>query len=348
MTPDLGDLADPNAYHTPLDIRGLDPARLRGQLRTMLLIRRVEEVIGDGVAAREVICPAHLGIGQEAVAVGVAQALRPSDRVFGGHRSHAHYLALGGGLYPLLAEILGKEAGCSRGMGGSMHLQAAECGLLGTVPIVAGTVPLAAGTALAAKKDGRGDIAVAFFGDGATEEGVVHETLNLAAAWRLPLLFVCENNLFSSHLHISLRQSSNRIARFADAHGIRAITLDGNDAGAVARSALELTQQARDGGGPVFLEAVTYRWRGHVGHREDEDVGVNRGADLALWKRRDPVRRLAEALKSAGELDDAAWAAMTMEVATEVAEAWSRAKTAAYPEPHALLDRVYREDSSCA
>lgn len=348
MSPDLGDLANPNACHQVLDIRGLVPALLRRQLRAMLLIRRVEEVIGDGVAAREVICPAHLGIGQEAVAVGVAQALRPSDRVFGGHRSHAHYLALGGDVQALLAEILGKEAGCSRGMGGSMHLFAAEHGLLGTVPIVAGTVPLAAGAALAAKKDGRGDIAVAFFGDGATEEGVVHESLNLAAAWRLPLLFVCENNLFSSHLHISLRQSSNRIARFAEAHGIRALTLDGNDLGAVARATLELTEHARAGGGPAFLEAVTYRWRGHVGHREDEDVGVNRGADLALWKGRDPVRRLAEALKSVGELDEAALAAMTAEVAAEVMSAWDRAKAASYPDAEALLERVYLEPPACA
>lgn len=348
MNTTLGDLAHPSACTGPLDIGTADPARLLAHLRTMLLIRRVEEVIGDGVAARQVICPTHLGIGQEAVAVGVSAHLRGSDRVFGGHRSHAHYLALGGELYPLLAEILGKEDGCSRGMGGSMHLYAAEKGLLGTVPIVAGTVPLAVGAALAAKKDGRGDVAIAWFGDGASEEGVIHESLNLAAVWKLPILFVCENNLFSSHLHISLRQPSNRVARFAEAHQIPAATLDGNNVVAVADVAGAFIDQARKGGGPAFLEAVTYRWRGHVGHREDEDVGVNRGTDLHRWKARDPVRRLVDALIATKSLTSAAYQALHADVADEVKKAWHRAMNAPYPPTSHLLGLVYAEGCRCA
>lgn len=343
----LGDLANPAACTGPLDISGRDTARLQAQLQTMLLIRRAEEVIGDAVAARQVICPAHLGIGQEAVAVGVSEHLRVSDRVFGGHRSHSHYLALGGDLYKLLAEVLGKDDGCSRGMGGSMHLYAADRGLLGTVPIVAGTVPLAVGAALAAKKDGKGAVAVAYFGDGASEEGVIHESLNLAATWKLPVLFICENNLFSSHLHISLRQPTNRVARFATAHQIPAWTLDGNDVVAISSAASALIDTARHGGGPGFIEAVTYRWRGHVGHREDEDVGVNRGNDLHLWKARDPVRRLADALIAASGLTPERYEAMRDAVNRQVNEAWQRALAAPYPAEPRLLDLVYSEANRC-
>lgn len=339
----LGSLADPSAYTDALDIEGCDVGRLIAQMRMMLLIRRTEESIGDGVARRQVICPAHLGIGQEAIAVGVSEHLRSSDRVFGAHRSHSHYLSVGGDLYRLLAEVLGKADGCSRGMGGSMHIYDHGHGLVGTVPIVAGTVPLAVGAALAAHKDGNGDVAVAYFGDGAAEEGVIHESLNLASAWNLPVIFVCENNLFSSHLHISLRQPSDRVARYAEAHKIPAWTGDGNDVVAVSRVAGEMIANARLGGGPGFLEAVTYRWRGHVGHREDEDVGVSRGSDLHLWKKRDPIRRLQDALIGKGYLDADAASAIDQEVRESVTSAWARAEAAPYPESSQLLDLVYAE-----
>lgn len=338
---ELGALADPRAYTEPLNVAGADIPRLLAQLRMMLLIRFAEERVGDGVTTGEVRTPCHLGIGQEAIAVGISAFLRGSDRVFGAHRSHSHYLAMGGGLYELLAEILGRDTGCSRGMGGSMHLWNGRIGFLGSVPIVAGTVPLAVGAALAAKKDGRGDIAVAYFGDGAAEEGVIHESLNLAAAWRLPVLFVCENNLFSSHLHISLRQPGSRVSRYAEAHGIAAVTVDGNDVLAVAGAAKTCIEALRNAEGPCFIEAVTYRWRGHVGPREDNDVGVNRGSDLLLWRARDPVRRLAEGLMQAGALDAGRFAAMEREIRQEVDEAWRRAGEAPYPPPSALLDRVY-------
>jgi TPP-dependent pyruvate/acetoin dehydrogenase alpha subunit len=340
---DLGDLADPGKYTASLDIEGVTPARLHEHLRMMLRIRRVEEKIGDMVSAGKIACPCHLGIGQEAIAVGVSEHLRASDRVFGGHRSHAHFLALGGGVYPLLAEILGRQDGCSHGMGGSMHLYGAAHGFVGSVPIVAGTVPLAAGAALAAKKDGRGDVAVAYFGDGAAEEGAIHEAMNLAAVWRLPLLFVCENNLFASHLHISLRQPSDSVGRYAASHRMPVEVVDGNDVVAVAGATRKLVENMRLGGGPAFLEAVTYRWRGHVGPREDNDVGVNRGNDLILWKVRDPVRRLVEAMMAAVVLDDAAYRCMDDEERLAVESAWIRAETAPFPPVSALLDRVYAE-----
>lgn len=338
---ELGDLADPDKFTEQLDITGLDTGLLKTQLRMMLVIRRVEEQIGDGITAGKIVCPCHLGIGQEAVAVGISRHLRPSDRVFGAHRSHPHFLALGGTIYSLLAEVLGKADGCSRGMGGSMHLYGGEHGFLGSVPIVAGTIPLAVGAALAAKKDGRGDVAVAYFGDGAAEEGSLHESLNLAAAFKLPVLFVCENNLFSSHLHISLRQPANRVGRYGDMHRIPTSTVDGNDVAAVSSASGELVARMRRGEGPAFLEAVTYRWRGHVGPREDNDVGVNRGTDLVRWKARDPVRRLFDALSAAGALDAAGFFALDQSVIEEVRAAWARAEAADYPPSSALLDIVY-------
>lgn len=339
----LGDLALPEKYTDPLNIDNCDISTLLSHLRTMLLIRRVEEIIGDGVEKGEIVCPAHLGIGQEAVAVGVSQYLMSDDRVFGAHRSHSHYLALGGSVYRLLAEILGKYDGCSHGMGGSMHLHDPEHGLMGTVPIVAGTVPLAVGAALAAKKDNKSAIAVAYFGDGAAEEGVIHESLNLSAVWDLPILFVCENNLFSSHLHISQRQPLDLVGRFAQAHNITVKTVDGNDVVSVMRASKSLIEDARNNSRPGFLEAVTYRWRGHVGHREDEDVGVNRSKDLLKWKERDPIRRLLTALINNNAISQSEFSNMTDDVENIVSSAWADAGKASYPPVSVLMDYVYAE-----
>lgn len=339
---ELGGLADPARFTDPLEL-GNEPAlQLLAELEKMLEIRAAEEAIGSLVEAGEAKCPCHLAIGQEAIPVGVSRSLRPTDRVFGNHRSHAQYLALGGDLRKLMAEVLGRDSGASRGMGGSMHLFAGAQGFLGSVPIVAGTVPFAVGAALAAKMDGKGDIGVAYFGDGACEEGVVHESLNLAACYRLPVLFVCENNLFSSHMDVALRQPSDRMARFAEAHKVAAEVVDGNDVVAVARAAANLVDRARSGGGPGFLEAVTYRWRGHVGPREDIDVGLRRSSqDLAAWKRRDPVRRLADALVARGDLTTAQLVALDAGVREEILAAVATARAAPWPEADALLGHVY-------
>ena len=337
----LGDLARADACQEALDIGGCDTGQLKRQLRDMLLIRSAEEKIGDMVTAGTIKCPAHLGIGQEAVAVGVSAHLRKTDRVFGSHRSHSHYLALGGSLDGIFAEVLGKVTGCSRGMGGSMHLFDQPNGFYGSVPIVAGTIPLAVGAGLAAKLDGNGDVGVCYFGDGATDEGVVHESLNLASVYALPVLFVAENNIFSSHLHISLRQSANSVARFAQAHGVASEVVDGNDVVAVDKSTARLLERARAGEGPGFLEAVTYRWRGHVGASEDTDVGVNRSIDLGMWKKRDPVRRLFDALHAAGAMTDRDLEEILQSLRMEIEAAWQRAVQADYPPASALLDCVY-------
>jgi pyruvate dehydrogenase E1 component alpha subunit len=342
--PELGDLAQPAAaaYLGACDITGFPPGELTQLLRVMRLIRYVEEQIAQWVEQGRVRCPCHLGIGQEAIPAGIARSLRPSDRLFGNHRSHGHYLAAGGDSYALLAEVLGRADGCSGGMGGSMHLHSAAHGFYGSVPIVAGTIPIAVGAALAAKMDGGDSVAVAFFGDGASEEGVMHEALNLASSYELPVVFVCENNLYSSHLDIALRQPSDRVSRYADAHCIRAAVVDGNDITAVARVAAELVGIARTRREPVFLEAITYRWRGHVGPKEDLDVGVRRSMEgLAAWKRRDPVRRLEEALLAAAVTTREQLDVLAGEVRGQVEAAAARALAAPWPQQADLLGFVY-------
>lgn len=341
----LGGLADPKNCHDPIDVSDSDPAQLTAWLRKLIEIRCAEEKIGEQFGRSVIKCPCHLVIGQEAPAVGVAAHIRKGDRVFGAHRSHAHFLALGGSLHHLLAEVLGKDTGCSRGMGGSMHLLDRANNFHGSVPIVGATIPIATGAALAAKLDGAGGVAVSYLGDGATEEGVFHESLNFASVFRLPVVYVVENNLFSSHLHISLRQPFASVCRFAAAHGIAWQRVDGNDTVAMARAAGSAIASARGGAGPQLIEAVTYRWRGHVGHREDNDVGVQRKEGLAEWKKRDPIARLASAMVSAGSIQADFVSQTTAEMREAVDRAWEQASADPYPTPDTLLGRVFFRES---
>jgi TPP-dependent pyruvate/acetoin dehydrogenase alpha subunit len=339
---ELNWLADPEACHDVIDITDVSPFILAAYLEQMLLIRKAEQQLA--IARRDGVIggPVHLGAGQEAVAVGVAASLQATDRVFGAHRSHSHLLAMGSSLHGLFAEVLGKDTGLSRGMGGSMHLWDQPRGFYGSVPIVAGTVSLAVGAAMAAKMQGTGDVGVAYFGDGAAEEGIVHESLNLARVTNAPAFFVCENNLFASHMHISLRQPKDSIARFAHANNIPCEVVDGNDVVAVARAAKGLIDAARRGAGPGFLEAVTFRWYGHVDWREDIDVGVHRSVDeLKNWRARDPVGRLRQAMLQAG-----CWSQMQDEdlisrLDQQIDSAWKLALADPYPDSSALLERVY-------
>lgn len=339
---DIGDLANPRAYCGKIDLRNENTDKLIKNYESLLLIRLAEEAIADLAISKKAMCPCHLAIGQEAVAVGVANSLRPDDRGYGAHRSHGHYLASGASLDKLFAEILGKDGGCSKGMGGSMHLYAPEHGFGGSVPIVAGTVPIAVGAALAFKQSKRDSVAIAYFGDGACEEGVVHECLNMASVMNLPIVFVVENNLFSSHLDINLRQPANRVARFADAHLIRAKTIDGNDVVEVSEVTADFVQAARDGKGPGFIEAITYRWRGHVGPNEDIDVGLQRRSeDVAAWKKRDPIARLRDALETTRNVTPEVFTLIRQRVEANIEASLKFAVDSPYPKASALLDRVY-------
>ena len=266
-----------------------------GLFRTMVRIRLCEESFVEPILAGEILCPVHLYTGQEAVAAGVCAALRKEDYIFGNHRSHGHYLAKGGGMREMVAEVYCRETGCSRGRGGSMHLVDPSVGMMGSAPIVAGTVSLAMGAALAAKIRGDGRVAVSFFGDGASGEGVLCEALNFAALEKLPLLFVCENNFYSTHLPIDEIRVSRRIFELAIPFGVSSRRVDGNDALAVHEAAREAVGLCRKGKGPVFLEFTTYRMRGHVG--PDDNVqgthtDIRPQAEIEKWRRKDPIRRM--------------------------------------------------------
>ncbi len=338
----LGNLADPSCYNGPVNVGSIDKNVLSTYLRSMTFIRSCEQAIANLVIEDMVKCPCHLAVGQEAIAVGVSDSLSPNDRIFGNHRSHAHYLASGASVNELFAEIMGKVTGCSKGMGGSMHLISPDHGFMGSVPIVAGTIPIAVGAGLAAKMDGKGNVAVSYFGDGSTEEGGFHESLNLAAIYKLPVIFVCENNLYSSHLDIQLRQPSDSISRFAKMQSIPSIVVDGNDVVAVVNAAKELISLARSGVGPVFLEAVTYRWLGHVGPYENIDVGVRRSqTDIDAWKQRDPIKRLADAMISSGMITKEEIDTMQSEIQLNIEEAIKLAEKAPYPDVDQLIDAVY-------
>jgi len=340
--PDLGDFSNPSKYHSAIDIDGVEQDKLLHMYESMLTIRMVEQHLAEMRKNCLIGGPIHLGVGQEAVAVGVSDNLKKSDRIFGAHRSHSHLIALGSSFYKLFAEVLGKETGHSKGMGGSMHLWDQPNSFYGSVPIVAGTVSLAVGAGMAAKLQKTNDVAVAYLGDGAAEEGVVHESLNLARIQDAPVLFVVENNLFASHMHISLRQPSDAISRFAKANDIPYKLIDGNDVVSLSKAAHELITQARQGRGPGMIEAVTYRWYGHVDWRDDLDVGVHRSlSEVSNWKARDPVLRLSNAMKSADMWDNDQEQQLNEELDKLVQNSWVKAMNDPYPELSATMERVY-------
>jgi pyruvate dehydrogenase E1 component alpha subunit len=318
---------------------------LRALYQTMLRIRILEERVADLATAGEINTPCHLYIGQEAVATGICAALEKGDYVWGGHRSHGHYLAKGGDLRAMMAEIFGRATGCSGGRGGSMHLFAPDVGIFGTVPLVSATIPLAVGSALASKLRDDRKVSVAFFGDGATEEGHFHESLNLAALYRLPVVFVCENNLYSSHMHLLERRAKDNIDKSGEAHGIPAFRLDGNDAVAVYEAAEEAVRRARTGQGPTLLECRTYRWRGHVRPSWDMDVGVKRKDELNDWMVKDPIARLGSRLSGQGTAQ-AEFDQIKNAIRAEVEEAVRFARQSPYPDERSLLDHVFSAGNS--
>ena len=313
-------------HQDEINIEDFSKTELVEMLSKMLLIRNAEYKIAEGRKSGIVGGPVHLGVGQEAVAVAISQYLNNKDMVFGAHRSHAHILSLGINLKEFFAEILAKSSGVSKGMGGSMHLYGGSVGFCGSVPIVAGTVPLAVGSSLATKLKGGNNVSISYLGDGAMEEGIVHESLNFARINNCPVIFVVENNFFSSHLNISLRQPKCLTNRFAKANDIESKVLDGNNLTSICNTAKEFVTRCRNGEGPFFIEAFTYRWFGHVDWREDIDVGVNRSSeDLKNWKRKDPIIRLKKSLKNNNFISENDFQNLTKEVQTRIDSAWNNA-----------------------
>jgi pyruvate dehydrogenase E1 component alpha subunit len=310
----------------------------------MLVIRHAEEEIVGPVVDCTVKCPCHLYSGQEAVAVGVCANLTCKDFVFGNHRSHGHYLAMGGDLEAMFAEIYGASSGCAGGRGGSMHLISLEHGMMGAAPIVAGTISLALGAALACSIRGGNQVAVSFFGDGSTGEGVLYESLNFAALKKLPIVFVCENNFYSTHMSVRECRPDEEIADIAKPFGIVSERVDGNDLLKVRESARRAIARCRRGEGPAFLEYLTYRLRGHVG--PDDNVqgthtDIRPQDEIERWKLKDPIVHMKQTiLKSGVHSERIREAEEQAKSAVEVAHAAARA--AAKPAAGELLHYVFK------
>jgi len=304
--------------------------------RSLYRIRRVEEEIARVYPTDKIKSPVHLSIGQEGVAVGVCEALEQSDVVFGSYRGHAMYLAKGGDVRRMLAELYGKVDGCARGKGGSMHLVDVPQGVMGTSAVVATTIPNAVGYAYAIKLRRERRVVVSFFGDGATEEGVFHESLNFAALKKLPILFVCENNHYAIHTHQRQRQANDDICGRVRTHGLPTERIEQNDVLALHTAAKRSIGALRDGGGPAFIECMTYRWLEHVGPGEDFALGFREREEAASWKAGDPVKALGD------RLDDSARAQIDREVEGEIKAAFDFAESSAFPGAEELHRHVYR------
>ncbi|MBX7199337.1 MAG: thiamine pyrophosphate-dependent dehydrogenase E1 component subunit alpha [Rhodospirillaceae bacterium] len=314
---------------------------LRALFRDVLRIRMVEEAIAERYAEQEMRCPVHLSIGQEAAAVGVCAALDKDDLVVSGHRSHAHYLAKGGDLKKMIAELYGRATGCTGGRGGSMHLVDPACGFQCALPIVGGSIPIGVGLALALKQAQRPQVVGIFVGDATIEEGVFHESANFAAVHRLPVVFVCENNLYSVYTHLSDRQPDRPLADLARGHGMPVWRGDGNDLGQVLAQSREAVAHARAGQGPVFLEFTTYRWREHCGPNYDNHIGYRTEEEFQSWVPKDPMAQLAAKLRAAGQLTAADEERLRGELAAEIAAAFAFAKASPYPDAATAGDKIY-------
>jgi len=311
-------------------------------LREMIRIRTIEQTIADLYPEGEMRTPTHFSIGQEAVAVGVCAALRRDDVVYSGHRCHAHYLAKGGDLAGMVAELYGRETGCARGRGGSVHLNDPDAGFIAASAILGQTMAAAVGSALAFRMDGLDRVAVTFFGDGTVEEGIFHESLNFAVVKRLPVLFACENNGYSTHTRLGVRQPANvSIHARAASYGMPSACVDGNDVFAVSSAAREAVERARRGEGPSFLECITYRWREHVGPLWDYDKGYRTKAEVDEWIARCPVKRATERLVAEGTCSADDVARMERGCQDEVDRAVAAAKAAPFPAVQDLTVGTY-------
>lgn len=314
--------------------------------RTMVQIRVCEESFVEPILNGEVRCPVHLYTGQEAIATGVCAALTENDYVFGSHRSHGHYLAKGGDMRELVGEIYCKENGCSKGRGGSMHIIAPQVGMLGSAPIVAGTIPLALGAALASRMKKEKRVTVSFFGDGAAGEGVLYESLNFAALKKLPIIFACENNFYSTHMPIRECRPEENIFKIAKPFCIQSYRVDGNDVLKVYEISKKAADQCRGSRGPVFIEFITYRLRGHVGP-DDNIQGTHRDIrskeEVESWRKKDPIKRFERFLIKNRIIEEAEIETIRQEVEEEVKGAHQFAKASPDPDPGELTKYVFKE-----
>jgi len=317
----------------------LSPDKQREMLRQMLTIRRFEERASDDYLAGKIYGVVHCYIGEEGVAVGVCSALGQGDRIISTHRGHGHCIAKGADLNRMMAELYGRQTGYCKGKGGSMHIADFGIGMLGANGIVAGGISIVTGAGLAAQMEGKGGVAVSFFGDGASNAGPFHECLNIAATWKLPMLYVCENNMYAAQTAAAKTHAMPDVAGRAAGYGIPGVVVDGNDVIAVFQAANQAVERARSGGGPTVIECKTYRWRAHTERRGQPDP--RDAAEREAWLRRDPIALLERQLRGQEELDDAGLAAIEGDIKGAIERAVTFADASPFPLPEQATDDVF-------
>ena len=309
-------------------------------LYKMVLIREFEELAIQQRVAGKIYGVLHPYVGEEAVAVGVCSALRVSDRITSTHRGHGHCIAKGANVNRMMAELYGRVDGTCKGNGGSMHISDFAVGVLGANGIVGGGLPIATGAALAAQLDGKGDVAVAFFGEGAVEEGEFHEAMNIASVWKLPVIFVCENNLYAAGNAATSTQAAPNISAHAPAYDMPGITIDGNDLIQVHQTAHDAVRRARSGSGPTLMECKTFRVHSHV-MREVPSPDFRPPDQVLEWRGRDPIQRYETYLESENLIDSDGLLRMRARVDAELRAACAFAEASPFPDPIDLLADVY-------
>ncbi len=297
-------------------------------LEQMLRIRIFEECVAQIVTNKEIQCPVHLYVGQEGIAAAVCANLNNDDYVLSTHRGHGHYIAKGGNINKLMAEIYCRVTGCSAGRGGSMHIVDRNVNFIGSSAIVAGTIPIAVGAALTAKMKGTNRVAIAFFGDGATDEGVFYESINIATLFELPMIFVCENNRFSTHMPDFLRQSNIEIHKRIKEFNINTKRVNGNDPLEVYDAIKDMVFNARNQKGPALIECMTFRWLAHVGPTPDFDIGYRKKKDVEYWMDKCPIKYLKKKLISENKLTEKTYSMLEKNLLKEVEDSVTFANAA--------------------
>jgi len=322
----------------------MDKKTLKDQFFQMLRIRKVELKISELYSEEEMRCPVHLSVGQEAVAVGVCSALEKKDIALSAHRSHAHYLAKGGNLKKMLAELYGKKTGCAEGKGGSMHLIDLEAGLIAAVPIVGSTIPIAVGSAWGNMMQDKSVKTTVFFGEGATETGVFHESLGFASLHEMPMIFICENNLYSVYSPLEVRQSSKRDnIKIAEGHGIISLKGEGNDVYSVYSVIKEAINIIEKQQGPVYVEFDTYRWLEHCGPNDDDHLGYRNDKEITSWKNNCPIEKTKVYLLSNDLVDEKEIEKISLQIDDEIRQAFDFAKSSPFLEKKHLYTSIYSD-----
>ncbi|WP_069804653.1 thiamine pyrophosphate-dependent dehydrogenase E1 component subunit alpha [Thermogemmatispora onikobensis] len=319
-------------------VPALSPEQMRCLLQTMYRIRAFEEKVDELFMRGEVHGTTHLSIGEEATAAAALQALRPDDYITSTHRGHGHCISKGADLKLMMAELLGKETGYCRGRGGSMHIADVASGNLGANGVVGGGIPIATGVGLSIKMQGLDRVCLCFFGDGAANEGTFHESINLAAIWDLPVIFLCENNQYGMSMSVRKATRCETIAQRAVAYGIPGERVDGNDVFAVYEAVSRAAARARSGQGPTLIEAVTYRYKGHS--KSDQNRYRTRD-EIRAWQERDPIKRLAAYLREHSLLTQEEIEREEAAAYQAIEEAYQFALASPEPDPDSLLEGVY-------